>query len=123
MKALLIALALTACSQISEYQEFEMEAKNRGCRYFPTGIYFTEILPDSSAGYCIPGVGVFLNENFWPTYGRYQKLELVFHEMGHCGFGYGHSDDGGIMSPTMHTEEEIELSWGVWVDQFFENCP
>lgn len=122
MKTLFFVFALASCSRLSELDEFEVEARNRGCRYFPTSINFTKLLSDISAGYCIPGVGVFLNANLWPDYERYQRLELVFHEIGHCSLGYGHGDENGIMSPTMHSEKEIETSWAIWVDDYFEGC-
>jgi hypothetical protein len=42
--------------------------------------------------------------------------------MGHCGLGYQHGEDDGIMSPTMHSETEIEASWDTWVEDFFRDC-
>lgn len=122
MKTLLLLFALASCSQISEIQEFEAEASFRGCPYIRHNIYFTNMMDDSFAGYCAPLVGIFLSKEKWNTYGKYQRLELVYHEMGHCALGYGHGDDDSIMSPTMHSEEEIEKSWAVWVDQFFADC-
>ena len=122
MSKIIFILILFGCSQISEVQEFEIEARNRVCSYLPTTIHFTQFLKPKTAGYCLPGFGVFINKKYWDDYGKYQRLELIFHEMGHCGLGYHHSDTDGIMSPTMHSENEIEASWAIWVDEFFENC-
>ena len=125
MKKIFMLFILSGCSnlaQLEEYQIFQIEAFEHECQFMPNNIYFNSLLENDIAGYCLPTVGIFLNPRNWARYKKYQRLELIFHEIGHCGLGYQHGPDDGIMSSTMHSETEIEASWDTWVEDFFKDC-
>lgn len=122
--SMLLAVFLTSsCAFASfetEYFEFFQEAYKRKCLVIPVSAYFSR-LEDEIAGYCIPGFGILINENRWPTLGAYQKRELMFHELAHCTLGLEHSEPG-LMAPTMHKEEELKANWNKWVNELFSVC-
>jgi len=119
-----IALFLTgscgAASFRNEADEFYSEALKRRCFVMRVDIYFAR-LESEIAGYCVPTFGILINENGWNSYGEYERKELIFHELGHCGLGLGHTEIG-LMAPRMHTEAEIKKNWKDWVDLLFKDC-
>lgn len=104
----------------NEYMEFFEEAFKRKCFVLPVNAYFSRLEPEI-AGYCIPGFGILLNENRWPSMGVYQKKELMFHELAHCTMGLDHSEPG-LMAPVMHDEKELKSNWKNWVELLFAKC-
>lgn len=124
MRLLICLLFLFACKKadfLSEKQEFYNAAIAHGCVVLPLEqIYFAE-LEDGIAGYCLrPGI-ILLNSKRWDKFGPYQKREVVFHELGHCVLHQEHTALG-IMSDSMHSEDELELMWDKYVALMFSNC-
>jgi hypothetical protein len=121
--SILSLLSFSSCAFANfemEYLEFYQEALKRNCVVFPVNAYFARLEPEI-AGYCIPGFGILFNEDRWANFGPYEKRELVYHELAHCVLGQDHSEPG-LMSPTMHSEEEIKKNWSAWVDLLFKDC-
>lgn len=119
-----IALFLTgSCAMVSfkpEVNEFYAEAMKRRCFVMNVDIYFARLESDI-AGYCIPTFGILINENGWHSYEEYERKELIFHELGHCALGLQHTENG-LMTPKMHTEQEIKKNWDAWLNLLFEDC-
>lgn len=124
MKHLILAVCLLSSCRSpadywSEYRAFYSDAKKRGCEVDALQVYFSP-LQKGTAGLCVYYFGIILNDNRWHEYGKYQRLELMYHELGHCALGLDHSD--GIMSPSIHSEYEIEPNWSRWKEQLFAVC-
>jgi Zn-dependent peptidase ImmA (M78 family) len=124
MRFLIALCLLFACTKkndlTTEKQEFYNEAIARGCLVGPTDYYFAEI-DESIAGYCVPQFGILINSNRWNDLEPLQRKELVFHEFGHCVLGFEHTEIG-LMAPSMHSEEELELMWDKYLDMMFAEC-
>lgn len=103
-----------------EYAAFYEDAAKRFCIAPPIQVYFSR-LESNIAGYCIYNFGILLNEDNWVKYGPYQRLELMYHELGHCALGLDHYEPG-LMSPTIHKENEVRENWENWRDELFSNC-
>lgn len=124
MKKFLIAVCLLSSCRVPddfwrEYRAFYTDAATRGCVVPPINVYSSR-LESGIAGLCVYYFGIILNQDLWREYGPYQRLELMYHEIGHCGLGLEHSD--GIMSPTIHTENEVKENWTQWKEDFFAQC-
>jgi len=117
---LVLFLAILGCSPAVESDEFYHEASRRGCTVVPHAVYFVD-LPNSTAGFCMPAVGIFINSTLWGRYDTWERRELIFHEHGHCSLGLGHEEDG-IMSTDMHDTITIRANWQVWLDILFLGC-
>lgn len=102
-----------------EYISFYSDAKDYGCRLKKIEIYFAKF-DDYLSGLCIYDLGVFLNKSKWMQYKKYEKLQLMYHELGHCAMRLEHGD--GIMNYYVFTEKEIEPNWNEWKNQFFAQC-
>jgi len=102
-----------------EYKSFYTDAENRGCIFYPVDIYFSK-LDSEIAGLCVYHFGIIINEELWQKYGPFQRLELMYHELGHCVLDYDHSI--GIMNEYIHEENEIKKNWSIWRDKFFHEC-
>lgn len=48
-------------------------------------------------GYC-PYKVMFINKEHWATINKWEKKELIYHELGHCILGLGHNTDISIMN-------------------------
>lgn len=125
MRFIFALLLLFACTKkpdfSAEKQEFYNEAVERGCLVAPVKqMYFAE-LEDETAGYCFPTTAILISSSRWNKFGPFQKKEVVFHELAHCVFGAEHTDFG-IMSPSMHSEQELEMIWPKYVDLLFKDC-
>jgi hypothetical protein len=124
MRFILLALLILSCKPKLDYQPqkqaFFNEANARGCLVHTVDIYFAH-LDGTTAGYCVPKFGILLSIDRWQEMGELQKKELVFHEHAHCVFGAEHQDFG-LMSPSMHSEEELELMWPKYVELLFKDC-
>lgn len=124
MKRLLIAILLMVCackekpSFEAERQAFYNEANERGCIVQPVRMHFARL---DVAGYCVTDFGILINETLWQEFGPLQKKEVVFHELAHCVFGAEHTEFG-LMTPNMHSEQELELMWDKYVDLLFKGC-
>jgi len=120
----LLILLITACQSAPSFEkqteEFYREANKRGCFVFPIRTHFAR-LEENIAGYCVSSFGILLNETKWKDMGEYQKRELVFHELGHCVLGLEHTSLG-LMAPSMHSEDELELMWPKYVELLFADC-
>ena len=126
MKLTVIILAiLSSCRTTSsyerEYVSFYRDAFQRGCFVESESVYFARLEP-SIAGYCVYGFGILLNEDNWNSYGPYQRLELMYHELGHCALNLDHSEPG-LMSPSIHREYEVRENWTEWKEDLFKKCP
>lgn len=59
---------------------------------------FAESLEDSSVGVChsfqtnSPSNWIEIKKGYWDNINYYAKEQLIFHELGHCVFGYGHDE-------------------------------
>lgn len=48
-------------------------------------------------GYC-PYKVMFINVEHWAVINKWERQELVYHELGHCLLGLGHNTDVSIMN-------------------------
>lgn len=125
MKTLLVAILLMVCACKekpnfeAERQEFYNEANARGCIVQPVRMNFARL--DDVAGYCVADFGILIDETLWQEFGPLQKKEVVFHELAHCVLGAEHTEFG-LMTPSMHSEEELELMWDKYVTLLFKDC-
>lgn len=124
MRFIFALLFLFACTKKPDFsaqkQEFYNEANARGCIVAPVEIYFAELEPEI-AGYCVPKFGILLNSERWKELGDLQRKELVFHELAHCVFGAEHQQLG-LMTPSMNSENELEIMFPRYVDMLFKDC-
>lgn len=125
MKTLLVAILLMVCA-CKEKPNFEAqkemfyrEANARGCIVQPVRMNFARL--DDVAGYCVADFGILIDETLWQEFGPLQKKEVVFHELAHCVLGAEHTEFG-LMTPSMHSEEELELMWDKYVNLLFKDC-
>jgi hypothetical protein len=116
---LTMSSCMTPASYDEEYTSFYQDAAEHACFVSPVPVYFARLEPEI-AGYCVPSFGILLNENHWGKYGPYQRLELMYHELGHCALGLDHSE--GLMSPAIHSEKEVEANWSEWREELFTGC-
>lgn len=111
----------TAPDYGKEYGAFYADAHKRGCAALPVEVTFDD-LPPGTAGLCFNLVWiVVLDKNLWLEYGPYQRMELMYHELGHCALYYGHSEPG-LMAPTIHREDELVKNWQEWENLLFKDC-
>lgn len=103
-----------------EYESFYVDALQSGCPIDLVPIYFAK-LDSYVAGYCVEGFGILINETHWGEYGEFQRLELIYHEMGHCLFDLRHYEPG-LMAPVIHTEKEVKENWEQWKKEFFKKA-
>lgn len=111
----------TAPDFSKEYGSFYADAHRRGCAALPVEVTFDD-LPDGTAGLCFREIWiVVLDKPLWEKYGPHQRLELMYHELGHCSLYLDHADKG-LMSPTIHREAELVKNWQEWENLLFKDC-
>jgi hypothetical protein len=110
----------TKLSFDKEYNSFYKDATDKGCLVLPTLVEFAD-LESPTAGLCFCGVGILLSEQLWAEYKPFQRMELMYHELGHCVLYLEHSDPG-LMSSEIHSEVELIQNWTTWKDLLFQDC-
>lgn len=86
----------------------------------PALVEFADLEPPM-AGICFRLTGILLSERLWAEYKPLQRMELMYHELGHCVLFLEHSESG-LMSPEIHSEAELIKNWNDWRDQLFSQC-
>lgn len=110
MKYLLIALFLVGCSHADQsetekefskdsmYVAMERFSKEFGIEITST-ISFSDDPYNGFPGYCIVETGfISINKEWWVDVDEEEREALIFHELGHCELGLGHTEKPGIMN-------------------------
>lgn len=87
-------------------------------------------LDDSKVGVCYMGWNiVYIDPNFWTYISRLRKLELVYHELGHCLCYLGHNDKfllngcpASLMYPFHMESHCIHNYWDYYKQELFNKC-
>ena len=51
---------------------------------------------------------------------RIGRLAIVYHDLGHCVLGLGHSKDG-IMRATLRSAHRLNLKWARWEEEYWNS--
>lgn len=125
----LSALARIHEGRFTSYlNRFSKDAKrfDVGC-YRTASMYFDIIRVESEepdakvVGLCSPGIYIIIDTPSWANMGYTDRRTLIYHELGHCALGLGHTkkDELDIMSPVMLDENTAELNWKELVEKMF----
>ncbi len=139
---LILALLVTGCGDISPagvasapqeahetfvegprlkrlYEEFLKEAQAQGAPVgrVPHSIRWAEGMVDGHLGECYGAIGTVRISDMLSVYDDYQVRTVLWHELGHCMYGLGHSATG-IMSATSDNGDYTG-DWQANVDELF----
>jgi hypothetical protein len=68
-------------------------------------------LASTYAGVCYRSGGhayIKIDKAYWPKMSEYQKLNLIFHELGHCALNRGHTEVSGVLEcPTSFMHPQV----------------
>ena len=83
-------------------------------------IKLVDTLPENTLGICNHYTGhISLLKSFWELFPN-EREELIFHELGHCVLGLGHSESG-IMRPIHLYSSEYQPHRTEYLDILFDN--
>lgn len=134
-----IALVTSSCGPIPLIRDikaastfiamFESEAANRGVKTTNISLItdFTDLSYGDHDGYVLLGICTHTNEGVpwirldwdrWKKLSDTRKEVLVFHELGHCFRGLGHTN-GGIMNAVMISDQDYLNNRESYINDLF----
>lgn len=122
-------LLLTACGhaeidlELAPYwQEFVYQAQLRGVEITdsPDIIFVEKFEEPGRLGVCTWAGNIEISRAWWKTLGSSYREITIFHELGHCALGKGHSDSpDSIMYPYVGVQKGYEKNREFYLDELF----
>lgn len=120
---------------VSYAQQFEVmgniKITNLIIQFAPVAQIKSDIFGGTVIGYCDVELGtptISIDKDYWENASNAMKLELLFHEMGHCVLHRGHTSvtlpDGtpaSIMNPTIFNEIILTRNYNYYIHELFSN--
>lgn len=71
-------------------------------------------------GWCKQYSSIALRKDFWDISTNLEKMALVYHELGHCALGLGHTDNGpAIMNSSLLSHSYLSKHWDELINHLF----
>lgn len=65
---------------------------------------------------------IVIGEEYWERAGEFERLAIMYHELGHCVMGIGHVPaHPSLMYPRVYGEEYLKVWFEKMADDLFEN--
>lgn len=106
-------------------EQFATDAAKRNVPcYYTFTIGFQETRPEDIGetviGYCRRGLELRVISSFWDKASGADRMTLLYHELGHCALGLGHTDgEPDIMNSYLLDEKIVDTRWDDLINKMF----